>query len=57
MAAPQVEAEAVERAERLLDELEEEARRLISVGVARAVEVAEDIWAEAQSLRSGSKQS
>jgi hypothetical protein len=47
----------VERAELMVAELEKEARRLISLGVARAVELAEDLWAEAQSVRSEDKPS
>jgi vacuolar-type H+-ATPase subunit H len=51
MAAPQPDQGAIDQAERLVDDLIGEVRQVISREVARAVEVAEDIWAEAESLR------
>jgi hypothetical protein len=45
------EESAVERAEVLVKRLEKDAGRIARLAVARAVEVAEDLWAEAQGAR------
>jgi ATP-dependent protease HslVU (ClpYQ) peptidase subunit len=46
-------ADALASAEDLVAQLEHELRQFARSLVARAVEVAEDIWAEAESERSG----
>jgi hypothetical protein len=42
---------AVAQAEEIVAQLEAEARRLANALVARALEIVEDIWAEAKSAR------
>jgi hypothetical protein len=49
-AAPTEPDSALERAERIVERFEDDARRLVRSAVARAVEVAEDVWAEARSV-------
>jgi hypothetical protein len=49
--APANEDSALERAELLVRRLEDDAERIARSVVARAVELAEDVWAEAQSVR------
>ena len=50
-AAPADEESAVERAEVLVKKVQEDAERIGRVVLARAVELATDIWAEAQDAR------
>jgi len=45
------ESEVLTHAEELVAQFEAEARRLVSSFVARAFEIAEDVWAEAQNRR------
>ena len=53
MTAAQIdESEALLQAEGVVEQLEAEAVRFARSFVARAVELAEDVWAEAESLRS-----
>lgn len=49
--APSDEESAVERAEVLIDRVQEEAEVLARRALAVTVEFAQDVWAEAQSLR------
>jgi hypothetical protein len=49
--APAHEESALERAEVLVKRIEEDAGRIARTALTRVVEVAEDIWAEAQSAR------
>ena len=51
MTALAQESEAVAEAEELVAQVEAEARRFARSLVARALEIAEDVWAEAKSAR------
>ncbi len=52
MTSPQAgESEALSHAENLVEQLEADARRFAQSLLSRALEVAEDVWAEAKSAR------
>ena len=50
------EPSAIERAEVLIKEMEEEIGRLARSALARVSEIAEDLWAEAQGARKNSSE-
>ncbi|MBV9365393.1 MAG: hypothetical protein JO286_20160 [Solirubrobacterales bacterium] len=49
-------ASASERAERTLEDVGRKAGHFLAVAVARVREEAEDMWAEAQSIRKGERE-